>query len=73
MTSKERPLCDCPEACTCYAKGYAAGQDKAYFEIKMALHDDTHTRQLRLPAQPDQAGLPRDDVAGQQLVGTGGP
>ena len=42
MTSKERPFCDCPEPCACYAEGYAAGKDKAYFEIEMALHDDTH-------------------------------
>ena len=42
MTDQERPLCDCPEPCGCYAEGYAAGKDKAYFEIEMALHDDTH-------------------------------
>ena len=42
MTARERPLCDCPEPCACYAEGYAAGKDKAYFEIEMALQDDTH-------------------------------
>ena len=42
MTNEERPLCDCPEPCGCYAEGYAAGKDKAYFEIEMALQDDTH-------------------------------
>jgi hypothetical protein len=33
MTESTRPLCDCPEPCTCYAEGYAAGKDKAYFEL----------------------------------------
>ena len=42
MTIIERPVCDCPEPCACYAEGYAAGKDKAYFEIQMALQDDTH-------------------------------
>ena len=41
MTNQERPLCDCPEPCGCYAEGYAVGKDKAYFEIEMALQDDT--------------------------------
>ena len=26
-------VCDCPEACACYAKGYAQGKGKAYFEM----------------------------------------
>ena len=26
-------VCDCPEACGCYAEGYAQGKDKAYFEM----------------------------------------
>ena len=42
MTDSDHPLCDCPEPCGCYAEGYAAGKDKAYFEIEMALQDDTH-------------------------------
>ena len=42
MTDKERRLCDCPEPCGCYAEGYAAGKDKAFFEMEMALQDDTH-------------------------------
>ena len=42
MTERERPLCDCPEPCGCYAEGYAAGKDKAFFEMEMALQDDTH-------------------------------
>ena len=36
VTGKERPLCDCPEPCGCYAEGYAAGKDKAFFEMEMA-------------------------------------
>ena len=39
MTATARPLCDCPEPCGCYV----AGKDKAYFEIEMALQDDTHS------------------------------
>ena len=42
MTATDRPLCDCPEPCGCYAEGYAAGKDKAYFEIEMTLQDDNH-------------------------------
>ena len=42
MTVEDRPLCDCPEPCACYAEGYAAGKDKAYFEIEMSLRDDAH-------------------------------
>ena len=42
MTDEERPLCDCPEPCGCYAEGYAAGKDKAFSEMEMAPQDDTH-------------------------------
>ena len=42
MTNRERLLCDCPEPCSCYAEGYAVGKDKAFFEMEMALQDDTH-------------------------------
>ena len=42
MTHTKCPLYDCPEPCGCYAEGYAAGKSKAYFEIEMALQDDTH-------------------------------
>ena len=35
MTDKERRLCDCPEPCGCYAEGYAAGKDKAFFEMEI--------------------------------------
>ena len=42
MTNKERPLYDCPDPCACYAEGYAAGKEKTYFEIEIALQDDTH-------------------------------
>ena len=37
MTAREAQLCDCPEPCGCYAEGYAAGKDKAYFEIIASL------------------------------------
>ena len=26
-------VCDCPEACSCYAEGYAAGREKSWFEM----------------------------------------
>ena len=42
MTDADVPVCDCPKPCACYAEGYAAGKDKAYFEMEMALQDDTH-------------------------------
>ena len=42
MSASETPVCDCPEPCACYTEGYAAGKDKAYFEIEMTLQDDTH-------------------------------
>ena len=37
MTSLQRQLCDCDEPCGCYADGYAAGKDKAYFESRRVL------------------------------------
>ena len=37
MTEAERPLCDCAETSACYAEGYAAGKDKAYFEVLASL------------------------------------
>ena len=47
MTSTERQLCDCPEPCGCYAEGhaagYAAGKDKAYFEVLASLDGPPHT------------------------------
>ncbi len=43
MTASERPLCDCPEPCGCYAEGYAAGKDKAYFEVLDGLDGPPHS------------------------------
>ena len=43
MTASTRPLCDCPEPCGCYAEGYDAGKDKAYFEILASLEGPPHT------------------------------
>ena len=42
MTGRERPLCDCPEPCACYAEGYAAGRDKAYSEVIASLDGPPH-------------------------------
>ena len=44
MTATERPVCDCPEPCGCYAEGYAAGKDKAYFEVVASLDGPPHHR-----------------------------
>ena len=43
MTDAERPLCDCPEPCACYAEGYAAVKDKEYFEVIVSLEGPPHT------------------------------
>lgn len=42
MIDTNRPVCDCPEPCACYAEGYALGKDKAHFEIRTVL-DSNHT------------------------------
>ena len=42
MTTSEPPVCDCPEPCGCYAGGYAAGKDKAHFEILASLEGPPH-------------------------------
>ncbi len=41
MTDTDRPLCDCPEPCACYAEGYTQGKEKAHFEIRTVL-DSNH-------------------------------
>ena len=84
MTARESPLCDCDEPCGCYAEGYAAGKDKAYFEMLASLDGPPHAQDLRLPALPGQTGLPAegDDPDGQKFardlraggdLGPGGP
>ena len=42
MTAAERQACDCPEPCGCYAEGYAAGKDKAFFEVIASLDGPPH-------------------------------
>ena len=42
MTDSPRPVCDCPEPCSCYAEGYAQGKEKAHFEIQTVL-DSNHS------------------------------
>ncbi len=84
MTAAERQACDCPGPCGCYAEGYAAGKDKAYFEVLASLDGPPLAEGLRMPALPGQAGLPPegDDPSGQELasalraggdLGLGGP
>ena len=40
MTDTGRTLCDCPEPCGCYA----AGKDKAYFEILAGVDGLPHAK-----------------------------
>ena len=42
MTAREVPVCDFPEPCACYAEGYAAGKDKAYFEVLASIKGLPH-------------------------------
>ena len=46
MTDSTRPVCDCPEACACYAEGYSHGKDKAHFEVRTVL-DSSHSASCR--------------------------
>ena len=32
------PVCDCEEACGCYAQGYSDGKDKAFSELGNVQH-----------------------------------
>ena len=56
ITTIERPLYDCPEPCACYAEGYAAGKDKAYFEILASLEGRPTPRAA--PANPARSSEP---------------
>ena len=70
MTGRERPLCDCPEPCACYAEGYAAGKDKAYFEVIASLESPPHAAVCACQPLPGEAGLPpeSDDAHGQKFA-----
>ena len=58
MTDPEHPVCDCPEPCGCYAEGYAAGKDKAYFEVLASLDGPPHHRDCSCqPCQVKRACL----------------
>ena len=58
MTDSARPLCDCTEPCACYAEGYAAGKDKAYFEILASLDGPPHAGECACqPCQVKRACL----------------
>ena len=58
MTERARPLCDCPEPCACYAEGYAAGKDKAYFEVLASLDGRPHAGECACqPCQVKRACL----------------
>ena len=54
MTDGQRPLCDCPEPCACYA----AGKDKAYFEVIASLEGPPHAEDCACqPCQVKRACL----------------
>ena len=58
MTDSARPLCDCPEPCACYAEGYAAGRDKAYFEAIATFEGPPHAEECACqPCQVKRACL----------------
>ena len=60
MTTRQRPLCDCPEPCGCYAEGYAAGKDKAFFEMLASLEGPPHAEGCACqPCQVKRACLQR--------------
>ena len=55
MTARERPLCDCPEPCACYAEGYAAGKGQAFLEVIASLDGPPHAEGCACqPCQPCQ-------------------
>ena len=49
MAARERPLCDHDEPCACYVEGYAAGKDKAYFEVVSSLEGPPHAQDCACP------------------------
>ena len=54
---KGTPLCDCPEPCGCYA----AGKDKAYFEVLASLDGPPHAEGCgRQPCQVKRACLQKE-------------
>ena len=58
MTDSASPLCDCPKPCACYAEGYAAGKDKAYFEVLASLDGPPHAGECACqPCQVERACL----------------
>ena len=58
MTDSARPLCDCDEPCGCFAEGYAAGKDKAYFEVLASLEGPPHAEDCACqPCQVKRACL----------------
>ena len=58
MTDSPRPVRDSPEPCACYAEGYAAGKDKAYFEVIASLDGPPHAEDCACePCQVKRACL----------------
>ena len=54
LTAGEHPVCDCPEPCGCYA----AGKDKAYFEVLASLEGPPHAGECACqPCQVKRACL----------------
>ena len=73
MTDSARPLCDCDEPCGCYAEGYAAGKDKAYFEVLDSLEGPPHAEDCACqPCQVKRACL-QNGFPDPRTAGPGGP
>ena len=83
MTSRGRHVCDRPEPCGRYAVGYAAGRDKADFEVLASLDVLPHADGCACqPCQVKRACLQEPYPAGQDVarairpgggLGVGGP
>ena len=71
MTQSARPLCDCPEPCGCYAEGYVAGKEKAYFEVISSLDGPPHAGDCACqPCHVKRACLQKvHDPDGQEFSG----
>ena len=71
MTDSPRPLCDWPEPCACYAEGYAAGKDKAYFEVIASLDGPPHAGDCACQPCLVKRALPEqgDDPDGREFAG----
>ena len=45
MAARQRPVCDCPEPCACYAGEFVAGKEEAYSEVITSLEGSPHAKE----------------------------